>query len=425
MVTDLCPRMLKWKLMKQPRGKKLDKIFSARDDRVHFHTIPDPTTSAVCPDEKGGGPTTTGGPDFSGMDTGGSSSSPRRVRRRKVWFTTPGNGTNTGDSSAGVALDREAHLSPQSEQQAPPLPPNEEMAPSPPTLKQQAPHSPPSMTEQQAPPPPPSTNKQQALPPPPPPPPPPSKEPAPHPSQREEQACPPPPLEQPSPYPSQSEEQASPPPPPLEQQAPPPPSSSQHTPAGGVQQQRCVLKPEWQLLSPYTDPYRPKKARVILEGPENVFNPQGLVDGDKLKAYRAFKKNVNGELRDVDLLTPVDATWFHRLKTNFIDVDNESFLEHQYRNMMPRDSRGQITLRRWNLLRSLWKDDDLTTMLGGAPNGCRPWHEVDMSTPGDRRSQLISGSSRGNCGPHTLRLIEYLLENIKDFDWSEDDIGII
>ncbi|KAK2642256.1 hypothetical protein Ddye_024019 [Dipteronia dyeriana] len=62
-VTNLCHRMLKWELTKQPRGKKLDKIFSARDDRVHLSTVPDPTTSAS--------------PDFSGMDTGGSEPSPR------------------------------------------------------------------------------------------------------------------------------------------------------------------------------------------------------------------------------------------------------------------------------------------------------------------------------------------------------------
>ncbi|KAK2652597.1 hypothetical protein Ddye_012453 [Dipteronia dyeriana] len=55
-----------------------------------------------------------------------------------------------------------------------------------------------------------------------------------------------------------------------------------------------------------------------------------------------------------------------------------SFLEHQYRKMMPRDSRGEITTVRWNVLRSWWKDDDLTTVLGGAPIGCHLWHEVDM-----------------------------------------------
>ncbi|KAK2652599.1 hypothetical protein Ddye_012455 [Dipteronia dyeriana] len=83
-VTDLSPRMLKWELTKQSRGKKLDKIFSVRmsartkivpttteavapyfaglsergslyvqDDRVHLHTVPDPTSSADRPDDEG------------------------------------------------------------------------------------------------------------------------------------------------------------------------------------------------------------------------------------------------------------------------------------------------------------------------------------------------------------------------------------
>ncbi|KAK2658296.1 hypothetical protein Ddye_004829 [Dipteronia dyeriana] len=46
--------------------------------------------------------------------------------------------------------------------------------------------------------------------------------------------------------------------------------------------------------------------------------------------------------------------------------------------MMPYDSREEITTARWNVLRSWWKDDDLTTVLGGAPLGYRSWHEVDM-----------------------------------------------
>ncbi|KAK2642038.1 hypothetical protein Ddye_023801 [Dipteronia dyeriana] len=215
-----------------------------------------------------------------------------------------------------------------------------------------------------------------------------------------------------------------------------------------------------------------------------------MVDGDQLKAYLAFKKNINGELRDIDLLEPVDTIWFHRMQTNFMDLDDKSYLEHQYKKMMPRDTRGEITTAWWNVLRLWWKDDDLTTVLGGAPIGCRPWHEVDMvlipcnigcqhwllvtvdlicgkmfivdpwrqQVPVHIRKQQVaplcwfvpsmlyqagfytvrptglekfarrislSQSAWGNCGPHTLRLIEYLLADRKDFDWSEGDMGII
>ncbi|KAK2652684.1 hypothetical protein Ddye_012540 [Dipteronia dyeriana] len=113
-VTDFFPRLLKWELTKQSRAKKLEKIFSARDERVHLLTVPEPTTSAVRPEEEGEGGRCTEtealdptGPDFRGMDTGESESSPQRVRRRKVWLTTPGIGSATGDSRAGVRLDRE------------------------------------------------------------------------------------------------------------------------------------------------------------------------------------------------------------------------------------------------------------------------------------------------------------------------------
>ncbi|KAK2639065.1 hypothetical protein Ddye_026860 [Dipteronia dyeriana] len=76
-VTNLSPRMLKWKLTKQHRGKKLDKIFSARDDRVHLPTVSIPTINIDRSEEKGGGgrcsetdPSDPTGADFSGMDTG-------------------------------------------------------------------------------------------------------------------------------------------------------------------------------------------------------------------------------------------------------------------------------------------------------------------------------------------------------------------
>ncbi|KAK2634779.1 hypothetical protein Ddye_029571 [Dipteronia dyeriana] len=303
--------------------------------------------------------------------------------------------------------------------------------------------------------------------------------------------------------------------------------SGRHTSAEGVRLERRVLKRGWQLFSPYTDPCRPKRARVILQGPDHVFDPHGLVEGDQLKAYRAFKKNINGELRDVDVLEPVDVAWFHRMQTNFMYLDDESYLEHQYRKMMPRDARGEITMAQWNVLRSWWKDGDLTTVLGGAPIGCRLWHEVDMvsvtwfaitninvcvypntfflrlqvlipynircqhyllvtvdltcrkmfivdpwrqpvpvhirkhqvahlpwflpsmlhqawfhtARPAARETltktnkpfsvsvvsetRIPQQKKSGNCGPYTLRLIEYLLTNIMDFDWSEDDMGII
>ncbi|KAK2648493.1 hypothetical protein Ddye_015982 [Dipteronia dyeriana] len=113
-IIELSPRMLKWELTKQPRGKKLAKFFSARmsarkeivptaaeavapyftglsdggslyvqDDMVHPPIVPDLTSSADCPEEEG---------------TGG----------RKVRFTTTGPGAATRDSRACIGCDEEA-----------------------------------------------------------------------------------------------------------------------------------------------------------------------------------------------------------------------------------------------------------------------------------------------------------------------------
>ncbi|KAK2642305.1 hypothetical protein Ddye_024068 [Dipteronia dyeriana] len=109
----------------------------------------------------------------------------------------------------------------------------------------------------------------------------------------------------------------------------------------------------------------------------HIFDPHRLVDGDQLKAYRAFKKNINRERRNMDVQKPVDAAWFYRMQNNFMELDDESYLEVQYRRMMAHDAHKEIT--------TAW----------------------------------------GNYGPHTLRLIEYILADRKDFDWSEDDLEII
>ncbi|KAK2655262.1 hypothetical protein Ddye_008314 [Dipteronia dyeriana] len=80
-------------------------IFAFEDDRVHLSTVPDPTSSADHPDEEGEGGRCSEteasdpmGVDFSGMDTGRSESSSRRVRLIRVRFTTPEPGAATGDS---------------------------------------------------------------------------------------------------------------------------------------------------------------------------------------------------------------------------------------------------------------------------------------------------------------------------------------
>ncbi|KAK2662390.1 hypothetical protein Ddye_000964 [Dipteronia dyeriana] len=106
MVTDLTPRILKWELTKQPRGKKLAKIFKAR------------TTFGGNSDTKGKGLTdrtsdNEGSELASGglrpSDSEGYETDPQRERHMHmgVRFTTPGHGTSTGDSRWGVGCDGE------------------------------------------------------------------------------------------------------------------------------------------------------------------------------------------------------------------------------------------------------------------------------------------------------------------------------
>ncbi|KAK2655723.1 hypothetical protein Ddye_008775 [Dipteronia dyeriana] len=85
-VTELSPRMLKWELTKQPRGKKLAKIsvlgpksggsLYVEDNTVHLPTVLDQTSSAEGPDEEGEGvrcsemeASDPSGPGFSAIDT--------------------------------------------------------------------------------------------------------------------------------------------------------------------------------------------------------------------------------------------------------------------------------------------------------------------------------------------------------------------
>ncbi|KAK2648651.1 hypothetical protein Ddye_016140 [Dipteronia dyeriana] len=59
---------------------------------------------------------------------------------------------------------------------------------------------------------------------------------------------------------------------------------------------------------------------TVTSASDHVFAPNALVDADQLAAYKAFKRNDTGELRDVDLLEPVDVTWFHRLQQNYTEL---------------------------------------------------------------------------------------------------------
>ena len=52
------------------------------------------------------------------------------------------------------------------------------------------------------------------------------------------------------------------------------------------------------LLSPYTNPYLPKKPRTMpptSAALAHVFNPHDLIDPYYIAAYKAYKRNTTGE----------------------------------------------------------------------------------------------------------------------------------
>ncbi|KAK2648711.1 hypothetical protein Ddye_016200 [Dipteronia dyeriana] len=298
--TDLTPRILKWELTKQPRGKKLAKIFKAR------------TTLCGISGTEGGGLTDKT------IDSEGYETDPQRERHRhrhrRVWFSTPGHGTSTGDSRGGVRRDREVHpgsVVPPSPSTSIPPPPST-LIPLPPSTSIQPQRSPP----------PPSTSV-------------------------------------------------------VLERLPHPPSTSVksvRSPPLTITSKRLV-KRRWHLMSPYTYPYRPKRLWTRPESVEHIFDPFRLVDANQLAAYKAFKRNINGEL--YKFLESNRILWFCIINT-ILSMLVQQLMYYIWERMMPRDSHGAVTTARRNVLQSRWLEEDLLTVRGATTSGNRPWHEVDL-----------------------------------------------
>ncbi|KAK2656226.1 hypothetical protein Ddye_009278 [Dipteronia dyeriana] len=438
--TELSPRMLKWKLTKQPRGKKLAKIFSARKVRRRR-------------EEEGGGgrrsdtkASDPSSPSFSAMDTDGSYPSSGRLRHRRVRFTTTGPATSRGDSRAAVGHDVEAplehHLSEDDRQRRlsgistytyPDGPPglDPDFTPGDRTCgyfggtrntgaRQKDPHTEEAVPESE-------------------------------PDQRTRDI-----------------------------------GHVSHTVAGSLgkrqlaplieQQTPSSVEQPPKLLSPHTDPCRLKRAGIQLEAPEHVFDPHELVDGDQLKAYPAFKKNRNREtfytliilyyvyiLPAYGRLPPYSSEapasipesiqpddkhlgytifcpdtvkhWATTLGNNIghrhwllVTIDLTSgkmFIVYPWRQEISVNiQRQQVAPLLWFLPSMLHQADFHTARSPDRetfPKKNRPFSVSVVSTTRVPQQKKF----KGNYGPHTLRLIEYILADRKDFDWLEDDMEII
>ncbi|KAI9197010.1 hypothetical protein LWI28_028979 [Acer negundo] len=99
-------------------------------------------------------------------------------------------------------------------------------------------------------------------------------------------------------------------------------------------------------------------------------------DLDHLTAYQAYKRNLIGELRDVDLLKPIGVPWFHQFQTNIMELEDTSWLLNDWERLM--GSGADKPRRNWSLFKHQWSADDLKVVRGLIPAGTKPRNEVDM-----------------------------------------------
>ncbi|KAK1584650.1 hypothetical protein Q3G72_034849 [Acer saccharum] len=72
-----------------------------------------------------------------------------------------------------------------------------------------------------------------------------------------------------------------------------------------------LWKRGWQQTTSYTDPCKPKRAKLA----SHKFKPNEKVDAEMLADYVAFKKDPTGR-RDVDIQLIVDVPWFVQFESN-------------------------------------------------------------------------------------------------------------
>ncbi|KAK4848942.1 hypothetical protein QYF36_019046 [Acer negundo] len=261
---------------------------------------------------------------------------------------------------------------------------------------------------------------------------------------------------------------------------PPVESSSGACSPPQIQRQLRVRRPGWQLMTPYTDPCRPKKPRTRPVSSVHAFKPYDLLDPNHVTAYQAYKRNTTGELRDVNIHIPVGVTWFQRFQTNFMELEDThidayllilrkrqrayptvyaqrvNVLDSQFYVMIPCNlGRNHWVLASVDLTQGkIYLLDpfrqEVTWEYRNKQVACLRWfipsmlHQVEFHSNRTKddvtyslskkafRMSIMDGSrgvpqqhQGGNCGAHTLRLAEYLLANKKKFDWKEEDMSTI
>ncbi|KAK0607759.1 hypothetical protein LWI29_020132 [Acer saccharum] len=208
---------------------------------------------------------------------------------------------------------------------------------------------------------------------------------------------------------------------------------------------------------PIHRPCQPKRARVM-PPPAHVWNPHGLVDPEQLAAYEDYKRSsrgnckyyilfivffdkytwsrdelavVRGELplgirpwHDVDIvLIPCNVGGMHWVMAS-IDLQLGTFLCLTRSDEVPfRHRNAQFACLRYLLPSQLYT----VHFHRNRQPGDKTYKKKDgpfrmLFVSADRVPQQELG---GNCGAHTLRMIEYLTANRDTFDWTEADMPII
>ncbi|KAK2650404.1 hypothetical protein Ddye_017893 [Dipteronia dyeriana] len=152
----------------------------------------------------------------------------------------------------------------------------------------------------------------------------------------------------------------------------------------------------WQLTTPYTDPFRPKRARSA----SHKFKPDEPVDAKMLAEYLKFKEDPTGR-SDVDL-QHLEAY------LKIVRKRQRIFPEVYQQNINITDPYLYV---KWPVLSYKWIDEQLAWARGNNEYGCRPWKEVDT---------LLIPVNAG--GGHWLMVrVELTLRSIRMYDpWQQE-----
>ncbi|KAK3229279.1 hypothetical protein Dsin_001160 [Dipteronia sinensis] len=230
-----------------------------------------------------------------------------------------------------------------------------------------------------------------------------------------------------------------------------------------------LRKRGWQLTTPYTDPCKTKRARSAA----HKFKPNEQVAAEMLAEYVTFKEDPT-ERCDVDVKVIVDVPWFVQFESNntvLEDTHLEAYLKivRKRQRMFPEVYQQNVNIidpylyllipmyvggGHWLMasveltLRSIrlydpWQQEvqyeirnqqvaclrySLPLMLNqigfykkrrgkNTTMSPEPFHVVVVS-----KHNIPQQKTSGNCGAHTLALIEHIVAKRKKFNWTDDQM---